>query len=255
MAPIKTERRLHLQSESQSCSFDTTTLPELVAEHIATFLDGKDLINLGKTSKFWNEISRKNFIWKTLVEKRFGRQATSEYGSSEVEYKKLFYKLAASAVKKPATAFQVVHLNGKYLEKAKDSESEFGEVIQLNAVCWLEIDTNFIGVLPGKYSLVWRMKLDGVYVNTEAPISFRARPEKPSYGTEVCFSWKSNDFLEAQRLHGRGKWFEQNMGSFEVTTPCKVYVEITARITHCLRGGATVLQETRMASSNRSVAL
>lgn len=150
----------NLQSGSQDVLFDSTTLPELVAERIASFLDGKDLINLGKTCKFWHEISCKNIIWKILVDKRFGRHPAFEPNSSEVEYKKLYFKLAAS--KKPATAFEIVWLNGDYLEKAKDRESEFGEVIQLNSVCWLQINQFFIGVLPGKYTLVWRMKLDGV---------------------------------------------------------------------------------------------
>lgn len=105
-------------SAYQDVSFDGTNLPDLAAERIACFLDGKDLINLGKTCKFWNEVSRKNMIWKTLVMKRFGRQAISSFKSSQIEYKKLYFNLAKS--KKAATAFQVVWLNGDYLEKVKE---------------------------------------------------------------------------------------------------------------------------------------
>ena len=66
-----------------------------------------------------------------LRKKRFGKQADLEAGSSSpVDFKKLYFKLAIS--KKPATAFEVLWLNGDYLEKVKDRESEFGEVIQLN---------------------------------------------------------------------------------------------------------------------------
>ena len=35
----------------------------------------------------------------------------------------------------------------------------------LSSLLKLAIDHFFIGVLPGKYSLVWRMELDGVYLN------------------------------------------------------------------------------------------
>ena len=60
-------------ARSQSIPFDGATLPDVAAERIATFLHGKDLINLGKTCKFWNDVSRKNFVWKVLVEKKFGK--------------------------------------------------------------------------------------------------------------------------------------------------------------------------------------
>lgn len=212
----------------KSVPFDAATLPDIAAELIATFLHGKDLINLGKTCKFWNEVSRKNFVWKVLVQKRFGKQPDLEAGSSLVDFKKLYFKLAAS--KKPATAFQIVWLNGDYLEKVKDKESEFGEVIHLNTVCWLQINQFFLGVLPGKYSLVWRMKFDRVYVNGNGKvIEFRARPEG-GCGKELCSKWSEHDLRRAERHHGSHKWFLQTMGEFEVTAMCKVYVEIKGRV-------------------------
>ena len=217
-----------LQKHPSDVSFDGTSLPDLAAERIACFLDGKDLINLGKTCKFWNEVSQKNIIWKTLVIKRFGRQAISNSSSSQIRYKRLYFNLAKC--RKAATAFQVVWLNGDYLEKVKDKESEFGEVIQLNTVCWLQINEFFLGVLPGKYSLVWRMKLDRVYVNgnCKEEIEFRARPEE-GCGKELCSKWTESDLRRAERRHGSCKWYLQAMGDFEVTVTCKVYIEIKGR--------------------------
>ena len=222
--------------DDQSASFEGAVLPDIVAEHIASFLNGKDLINLGKTCKFWNDVSRKNLVWKILVEKRFGKQHEAEPKSSPWDYKKLYFKLATS--KKPATAFNVVWLNGDYLEKVKDGESETGEVIQLNTVCWLQIDQFFIGVLPGRYSLVWRLKLDRVYVNGEnsrEAIEFRAVPEK-GCGKELCSKWTENDLRRAERRHGNCKWFLQNMGEFKVTAICKVYVEVKGRTSYWCGG-------------------
>ena len=143
------EREQKPHNEAPSVYFDCTVLPDIVAERIASFLDGKDLINLGKTCKFSNHVSRKNFVWRILAEKRFGKQPQAEPKANPLDYKKLYFKLATS--KKPAKAFRVVWLNGEYLEKVKDKESEFREVIQLNTVCWLQIDHFFAGVLPGKY--------------------------------------------------------------------------------------------------------
>lgn len=233
------------QSEPSDVSFDSTSLPDLAAERIASFLDGKDLINLGKTCKFWSEVSRKNIVWKILVEKRFGKQVSSDPRSSQLGYKRLYFKLAKS--KKPATDFQVVWLNGDYLEKVKDKESEFGEVIQLNTVCWLQINQFFLGVLPGKYSLVWRMKLDGVYLNgqnSREAIEFRARPEE-GCGKELCSKWTENDLKRAERRHGNCKWYLQTMGEFEVTATCKVYVEIKGRTSYWCGGIAWDYAELR----------
>ena len=104
------------ESDRQDISFDCTNLPDLAAERIASFLDGKDLIRLGNTCKFWNEVTQRNIIWKTLVEKRFGRQAISDSRSqSQIEYKRCYFKLAES--KKSATAFRVVWLKGNYLRR------------------------------------------------------------------------------------------------------------------------------------------
>ena len=85
MAFIKRKVEENLQSASQNVLFYMTTLPELVAERIVSFLNGKDLVNLGKTCKFWYEISHENIIWKILVDKRFGRQTAPGPKSSEVE--------------------------------------------------------------------------------------------------------------------------------------------------------------------------
>ena len=216
-------------NDRQDVPFNCTNLPDVAAERIASFLDGKDLISLGKTCKFWNEVSQRNIVWKTLVKKRFGRRGISN-SSSQIEYKRCYFKLAAS--KKSATAFSVEWLNGKYLEKVKDKESEFGEVIKLHTVCWLQINEFFHGVLPGKYSLVWRMKLDRVYangMNSQGTIQFRARPEK-GCGNELCSKWTENDLRRLERQHGRGEWYVQTMGDFEVTATCKVYVEIKGRV-------------------------
>ena len=166
----------------------------------------------------------------------FGTQPQAEPKASPVDYKKLYFKLARS--KKAAKAFNVVWLNGEHLEKVKDRESEFRELIQRNRVCWLQIDHFFVGVLPGRYSLVWRMKLNGVYIrgqNSRDAIEFRARPEK-GCGKELCSKWTKNDLRRAERQHGNCKWYLQNMGGFEVTALCKVYVEIKGRINHWCGG-------------------
>ena len=79
------------ESDRQDTSFYGTNLPDLAAERIASFLDGKDLISLGNTCKFWNEVTQRNIIWKTLVEKRFGIQVIYDSKSSQIEYKSCYF--------------------------------------------------------------------------------------------------------------------------------------------------------------------
>ena len=79
------------ESDRQDTSFYCTNLPDLAAERIASFLDVKDLISLGNTCKFWNEVTQRNIIWKTLVEKRFGIQVIYDSKSSQIEYKSCYF--------------------------------------------------------------------------------------------------------------------------------------------------------------------
>ncbi len=61
--------------QSEELYFDQRNLPVLVAENIASHLNGLDLINLGLTCKFWYEIATNNAVWKDISEKRFGKLA------------------------------------------------------------------------------------------------------------------------------------------------------------------------------------
>ena len=46
----------------------------------------------------------------------------------------------------------------------------------------------------------------------------------------MCKVWKDEDFKEAERMFGSGRWFEADMGEFLVTSMCDVSVEIKGRI-------------------------
>lgn len=203
------------------------SLPVVAAENIAGFLDGSDVVHLGLTCKFWYGVSQSNSVWKKLVERRFGKQHIEGNGDENheeepVKFKHIYIKLAIS--KKAAIDFSCLHLNGRYFEKVYDASSKFGDVLQLNTVCWMNICSSFEGVLPGKYRLIWRMKLDNVYVNSDH-VEFRAIPEV-SCGTELCTIWEEFEFKEAEQEFGSNTWFDADFGLFTVTSLCKVTVQI-----------------------------
>ena len=211
--------------------FDLQTLPSLVAENIATNLQGRDLINLGRTCKFWYNIVDQNSVWKVLVKTRFGgRIKELQEPTEQTKFKELYFKLATS--KKPVADFgYILHLNGRYLEKIQDPESTFGTVIHLKTVCWLQLNGCFSGVLPGKYRFLWRMKLQNAYMNCQDSkhIEFVAKPEA-NCGDELRSRWSEEKVHEAERYYGSGQWFIADMGEVCVKALCKVQTIITARI-------------------------
>ena len=215
-----------------TASFDS--LPIVVAENIASFLHGQELVNLGFTCKFWYDIAHTNHVWKLLVERRYGGQIQVQDAALdfEMDYKMLCIEL--SLYRKAATEFTVQDLNGYGLELQQDPESECGEIVQLNAVSSLQIHTEFTTVVPGKYRLIWRMKLDNVYLSCNH-VAFIARPEE-FCGSEVCSICGHSDLTTAECNIGSNRWFEADMGQFVVTSLCKVFVEIKSRSDYLCSG-------------------
>jgi hypothetical protein len=46
------------------------------------------------------------------------------------------------------------------LQEAPEPGSTFGSVVKVLAVCWLELCGWFPGVLPGRYRVAWRVRLE-----------------------------------------------------------------------------------------------
>jgi hypothetical protein len=46
------------------------------------------------------------------------------------------------------------------LQEAPDPGSTFGSVVKVKAVSWLELCGRFPGVLPGRYRVAWRLRLE-----------------------------------------------------------------------------------------------
>lgn len=127
MLTLARKKQEKMAAEATEAFFDPRkSLPIIVAEKIASYLTGLDLINLGRTSKSWYDISTNNRVWKVLVNKRFGNTLTGNEN-----YKELYFHLGRT--KMPvAECHYILHLNDHYLKKIDDPESTFGSVIYLN---------------------------------------------------------------------------------------------------------------------------
>lgn len=210
-------------------------LPVVVAEIIASYLHGQDLVNLGFTCKFWHGIASTNHTWKLLVERKYGCEIEHDASLDiDTDYKLLcielsFYRIAATELLRNG-----VYKTGYDIEILRDSESEFGEVVQVNAASSLQLFAEFIDVVPGKYRLLWRTKLDNVYLNCNH-LDFIARPEE-FCGSEVRSVCNHGDLTTAEHNIGRNQWFEADMGQFVVTSLCKVFVAVSSRSDYLCSG-------------------
>ena len=213
--------------QSEELYFDPRNLPVLVAENIASHLNGLDLINLGLTCKFWYEIATNNAVWKDISEKRFGKLAGERANEN---FKEVYFDLGRT--KMPVADFyHIVHLGNRYLKKIDDPKSSSGSVIYLVEVCWLQVDGKFHAVLPGKYRVLWRMKLRDAFMRSsgEACIYYKATKLGDSCGSQLSCKWDENKLQEQEKRHGTNKWFVFDTGELTVESMCDVHVEIHGR--------------------------
>lgn len=207
--------------------------PVIVAEKIARFLNGFDLINLSYTSKYWHQIAMTNSVWKSLVRRRFGENSLDKLDPITTDFKRLYFRLGATKRSVSKSSY-IMNLQGRYLAKEVDANSYDGEVLHLKEVCWLQVNDTFPSVLPGRYLLQYRMKLDGVYVNGD-PIEYRAKVEE-GYGTSVCSKWSEQRLKRTENSHGSGTWFIAEMGELKIDKMCDVNVEIYGRVDYWCGG-------------------
>ncbi|CAB4032521.1 Hypothetical predicted protein [Paramuricea clavata] len=129
-----------------------------------------------------------------------------------------------------ADFYSIVHLGSQYLKKIDDPESSTGSVIHLDTVCWLQLDGKFHSVLPGKYHVLWRMKLQDSYMHSsgEACIYYKATPEE-GCGVQLSCKWDVKTMRKQEKRNGTNKWFVYNTGEFIVESMCDIHVEIHGR--------------------------
>ncbi|CAF0761029.1 unnamed protein product [Didymodactylos carnosus] len=134
---------------------------------------------------------------------------------------KLIYFYLIDRKRLAAINMGVVHLNNNYLIGIKTSDSLNGHVVQLNTVCWLDISGEMENILPGKYELIWRMKLSS---NCYIPgiTEFIAVPQ---HGSLICCKWSEENFREKKIEYG-SQWFTTEMGTTNIYEPSTVLIAV-----------------------------
>lgn len=213
--------------------------------HIASFLSVNDIERLSRTSSrlqslftnndFWSYLIRMKFgsaIWRRFIKNPSVLQANESACRSKTIYTELLKRQCISF-----GDFDQITLdaNRNYTTIA-DSSSFSGHVLYIHdsvEFCYaLHIEAAFKGILPGRYDVICRMKLDLPYMLGET--EFVAVAEQTDPGEVAYTQWTQEDFLAMYRCFncdqtGANLWFYQRIGVVEVrgNDLCNVYVSIT----------------------------
>jgi hypothetical protein len=143
------------------------------------------------------------------------------------------------------------------LTTAAEVSSAVGKVIVLYDVHINSLTTQFTSVLPGRYRLVLRMKLEDVRIGSDCNFDISARDayalcnvtpvEDPQAaegdvwvqqrlpdhqqdkGAEVCglsTTWTPEKWRSLEKEHGSGVWFTATIGSIDVSEPTSLAVSL-----------------------------
>src|SRR5690606_26108095 len=95
----------------------------------------------------------------------------------------------------------------------------------------IRIETSFKNILPGKYDVIWRMKLELPYMLGDT--EFLAFAEQFNSGEIAYMRWTQDDFLSMYRCFNcditkTNLWFYQTIGVVEINgdKPCNVYISM-----------------------------
>ena len=220
-------------------------LTDSVWFHIGDYLTIEDIERLSRTCSHLYQIFTSHDFWSYLIRHRFGSAVWRRFiKDSSIEplenrpdcrskliYSELLQRKTISFTDESQMTFD----NNRNYHIRTDLSSFNGQILHIDdsvEFCYsLQIETVFRNVLPGRYDVIWRMKLDLPYILGET--DFIAAPEKADRGRYAMTRWTQEDFLTMYRcfhcdLSRSNLWFYQSMGIVEINghERCDVYVSM-----------------------------
>jgi hypothetical protein len=220
--------------------------------HIGNYLTINDIDRLSRTSSRLHTLFTSNDFWSYLIRMKFGSavwhrfiknssilpdennelfSSTDQSCRSKLIYSELVQRQCISFAD-----FDQISLdtNRNYTTIA-DSSSLNGHVLYIHdsvEFCYsLHIEIMFKNLLPGRYDVICRMKLDLPYMLGET--EFIAVADQTNPGEIAYTRWTEEDFLSMYRcfncdLTKTNLWFYQRIGIVEINgnERCNVYVSI-----------------------------
>ena len=216
--------------------------------HIGQYLTINDIHRVSRTCSRLHQLFTSHDFWSYLIRRKFGcaiwhrliknpsltidQSIEQKSCRSKFLYVQLITRKRISLSDLPSLTLDD---NRNYTTVA-DPSSLSGYVLcvkdSIELFYSLHIETMFQDILPGKYDVVWRMKLSIPYMLGDT--EFYAVPDQINPGEIAYMRWTQEDFLSMYRcfhcdMTKTNLWFYQTIGSIEITgnKPCHVYVSIT----------------------------
>ena len=226
----------------------STNLLDSLWFHIGKYLTMNDIHRLCRTCSRFHQLFSSHDFWSYLLRRQFGSiiwyrltrnpslvlDQTIEEKSCRAKF--IYFQL----IKRKRISFShfpslSLDTNRNYITIA-DPSSLTGYVLcikdSIELSYSLHIETMFRDILPGKYDVIWRMKLDIPYILGET--EFYAVADQIHLGEIAYMRWTQDDFLSMYRCFNcditkTNLWFYQTIGIVEVTgnKPCNVHVSMT----------------------------
>jgi len=220
--------------------------------HIGNYLTIDDIHRLSRTCSRLHTFFTCNDFWSYLIRKKFGYTIWYRFiknSSLSIDNNKI-----SDSVNKPCRS-KLIYI--ELIQRKRISFSDFnlfsfdtnrnyttipdpsslnGYVLYIKdslELCYsLHIETLFKNILPGKYDVIWRMKLNIPYMLGET--DFSAVAEQVNPGQFAYMRWTQEDFLSMYRCFHcdttkTNLWFYQTIGILEITgdKPSDVYISMT----------------------------
>jgi hypothetical protein len=208
--------------------------------HIGHYLTINDIHRLSRTCSRLYKLFTSHDFWSYLIRKQFGHTIWHRLVKNpsllidKTSRSKFIYLELIKRKRISFSDFHHLHLdtNRNYTTVADPSSlNDYVLVIKDSIeLCYsLHIETVFKDILPGKYDVIWRMKLAIPYMLGET--EFLAIAEQTDPGETAYLRWTQEDFLLMYRcfhcdVTKTNLWFYRSIGSVEITgdQPCNVYI-------------------------------
>jgi hypothetical protein len=226
-------------------------LTDTIWFHIGNYLTINDIQRLSRTCSHLHILLTSNDFWSYLIRKQFGQiiwhrliknslllndnNQLFNLNNKPCRSKIIYFEL----IKRKRISFSDLKLfsfdTNRNYRTVPDPSSLNGYVLYIKdsvEFCYsLHIQTSFKNILPGKYDVIWRMKLHIPYMLGET--EFLAFTEQKNSGDIAYMRWTQDDFLSMYRCFNcditkTNLWFYQTIGVVEINgdAPCNVYISM-----------------------------
>jgi hypothetical protein len=221
--------------------------------HIGQYLTVHDIHRLTRTCFRLYKLFTSHHFWSYHVRREFGQQVWSRFIQHSDFLINIDENDIGQSCRKPCQS-KIVYIQLKQRQRISlahmsclsfdgnrnckliaDPSSLTGHVLAINdslQLCYsLRIETLFRNMLPGRYDVIWRMKLDLPYMFGET--EFVAITQQKLTGQIGFTRWTQEDFLAMYKCFNCDQtntnlWFYQTMGMVEILghQPCHVSVSM-----------------------------